>query len=237
MFLAHTITSKICSAIPDPSKPDLVYQTLRDIALPLGMANAFGTKSLFHAISPKERYLVCYLPQYTTQAKAVLTQLSNSLLKHFVAPVSMAPLGISTPPPPPPPMAHTPPPHQLVELDTWIDLQFCMPFCLDTLSSPHPSGDGILQLPCDTLSKPSYHNILQWLAALWKLFQNTAWDRWWYQNGITYYWQEPCYLLLALTSPQSPPSHNSKFKLQLVIQQLCENQVTPNNVKPLWDSV
>jgi len=28
-FLAHTITSKICSAIPDPSKPDLEYQTLQ----------------------------------------------------------------------------------------------------------------------------------------------------------------------------------------------------------------
>jgi len=180
-FLAHTITSKICSAIPDPSKPDLVYQTLQDIALPSGIASSFGTKPLFHAISPmttKEGYLVRYLPQYTTQAKAVLTQLSNSLLKHSVAPVSMAPSGIAIPPPPPPPTARTPPPRHLVELDTWIGLQFCMPFCLDTLSNPHPSGDGILWLPCDTLNKPSYHNILHWLAALWQLFQNTAWDSW-----------------------------------------------------------
>jgi len=234
--LLSTITSRICRAIPDLSKPDLIYQTLRDIALPSGLANSSG-KPLFHAISPmatKEGYLVHYLPQYTTQAQAVITQLLDSLLKHIVAPVIMAPTGITQTPPTPTTL--TPPCH-LVELDTWIGLQFCMPFCLDPISSPQQPGACILQLLHNTINKPSNHNIPQLLAALWKLFQNTAWDRWWYQNGITYYWQEPCYLLLALTSPQSPPSHNSKFKLQLVIQQLCENQVTPNNVKPLWDSV
>jgi len=64
-FLAYTRTSRICSAIPDPSKMDLVYQTLRTMTVPSGPANCMG-KPLFHAISPmatKEGYLVRYLLQ------------------------------------------------------------------------------------------------------------------------------------------------------------------------------
>jgi len=199
-LLAHTITSRIHSTIPDPSKPNLVYQTLQDIALPSGMANSFG-KPLFHAISPmatKEGYLVRYLPQYTTQAQAMITQLSDSLLKHTVALVSTAPLGI--PSPPPTSTARTPPPRQLVDLDKWLGLQFCLPFGLDSLPSPQLSGASTLLHPCNTLNKPSNHNISRWLAALWQLFQNTAWDRWRYQNGVRYYWREPRYLLPALFS-------------------------------------
>jgi len=158
-FLAHTITSRICSAILEPSKPDLMYQTLQDITLPFGMANSLG-KPLFHAISPmatKEGYLVRYLPQYTTQAQAVITQLSASLLKHTMALVSMAPLGIS--PPPPSSTTGTPPPRHLVDLDTWLGLQFCMPFCLDSLPSPQLSDACILWPTRNTLNKPSIHNI------------------------------------------------------------------------------
>ena len=128
------------------------------------MVNSFG-KPLFHAISlmaTKEGYLVCYLPQYTTQAQVVINQLSDSLLKKTVALDSMAPAGTS--PSPPTPTACTPPPHQLVEMDTWLGLKFGMPFCLDSLSSPQPSGACLLRLLCNILNKPSNHNIQRWFG-------------------------------------------------------------------------
>ena len=175
---------------------DLVYQTLHAMTVPSGLANCMG-KPLFHAISPmatKEGYLVCYLPQYKTQAQTVIAQLSKSLMKQPAAPVSKAPTGplITSVP--------TTVPSPLRELDTWIGLQFCAPFFLDSISKPHPSVACVLWPPCVTINQSSKHNFLRWLAALWQLLQNTAWDWWRYQNGITYYRRESCYLLPALIS-------------------------------------
>jgi len=149
-------------------------------------------------------YVICCSKK---QAQTVIAQLSKSLMKQPAAPVSKAPTGITQTPP----IISVPTtlPSPLRELDTWIGLQFCVPFFLDSISKPHPSGACVLWPPCVTINQSSKYNFLRWLAALWQLFQNTAWDWWRYQNGITYYWREPCYSLLALISSRSPPSNDS----------------------------
>jgi len=96
-FLAYTKTSRILQAVTNPCKLDLVYQTLHDMTLPSGLAS-LPSKPLFHAISPmvnKEGYLVQYLPQYSTQAQAVIAQLKDRLSKQHKDPVTLDPPSIT----------------------------------------------------------------------------------------------------------------------------------------------
>jgi len=132
-FLAYTKTSRIPRAVPDASNLDHMFQTLRDMTLPSGMAT-HSAKPLFHAISPmanKEGYLVRYLPQYSTQARAVLAQFVKQPSKEpkdsaipVLTSLTQTPQLITTTP--------TECSH-LVELDTWMGLRFCMPLGLDSI--------------------------------------------------------------------------------------------------------
>jgi len=117
-FLAHTKTSRILQVVPNSSNPDLVYQTLRDMTLPSGLANLAG-KPLFHAISPmatKEGYLVQYLLQYSNQAQTIIAQLLDKFSQHPIDPVTPKPPSIT--PTLQPLTIPTAAPSSLVELDT-----------------------------------------------------------------------------------------------------------------------
>jgi len=189
-FLAHTKTSRILQAVPNSCNPDFVYQTLRDMTLPSGLANLAG-KPLFHAISPmatKEGYLVRYLPQYSNQARAVLAQLSNKFSQHPIDPITPKPPSIA--PTLQPLTASTAAPSSLVELDTRIGLRFCTPFCLGSIPRAHQPDASTRQGLRNTTHQPSNYNILHWLTALWQLLQNTAWDRWRYRNGVAHQWRD-----------------------------------------------
>jgi len=184
-FLAYTKTSRLPQAVPEA-----VFQRLRDMTLPSGPAN-HSAKPLFHAISPmanKEGYLVRYLPQYSTQARAVLAQFVKQPSKEpkdsaipVLTSLTQTPQLITATP--------TECSH-LVELDTWMGSRFCMPLGLDSIAEVQPVSACSLCLLCSTTNQPSNHNILRWLTSLRQLFLNTTWDRWQYQNGIAHPWQE-----------------------------------------------
>jgi len=158
-FLTHIKTNRILQAVHNPCNLDLVYQTLWDMTLPSGLANLLG-KPLFHAISPmvtKEGYLVQYLPQYCTQAQAVIAQLEDRLSQHPIASVTQSPPNITpTPQPLIVPMAAS---SSLVELDIWIGLRFCTPL-LGPITREQPLGAWSLHRQHNTTYQPINHNIL-----------------------------------------------------------------------------
>jgi len=184
-FLKCTKTRWICN---DSSKlmPQqwLLYNTLWALTLPPSPANQL-CKPLFHAISPSisnDRYLVCFLPQYCALAQAAIARLSILPTK---TPVSLAsPSVTSKDPPTPLSRAASSPTGYMETLDQWIWLQFNTPFLPSSQPISQPTNCSAHPITLRLTPSSSHHKLLPWLVALKQKFQNTAWDRWRYQNGV-----------------------------------------------------
>jgi len=157
---------------------------------------------LFYAVSPRtplDEVIVRFLPQHQTKVDAVI---------HFGQMVQQ----VSTPHTPDAPITTTPrtllnklaptlDPHgarHQEELDKLFRLKFLMAFALTSQPVPKPSFIPRVPITSQMNAFPSKHNLHWWLRALAQLFQNTAWDRWRYQIGVQWAWQDPVNLAPCL---------------------------------------
>jgi len=74
---------------------------------------------------------------------------------------------------------------QTEELDRLITSRCMEPYYSNPLPLPQQHRTSAQQAHYSTAPGPSHYQLNHWLLALWQLFQNTTWDRWQYQNGIT----------------------------------------------------
>jgi len=159
-----------------------LYDTLRTLTTPL-VANQIS-KPLFYAISSSSTdngYTVRYLPQYRAPALAAIARLTNRNMPTPV-PLDKQP-------------ARSKEPDILVTralpsttgslefFEKWMQARFINPFIYCTQPSPHITFHST-QSTMFRAPRPSHHKLLPWLAALEQKFQNTAWDRWRYRNGV-----------------------------------------------------
>jgi len=138
-------------------------------------------------ITTNNRYLVRYLPQHRIRAQAALTQLLDcNLLRPALEGTSLsAPL-------PTTPLSNfeATTSGQAVDLERLNWSRFTESFCLSLPTASqqlHIQDHFVILRPAIT---PSHHKLLVWLQALQQLFQNMAWDRWQYRNGIPKYLQD-----------------------------------------------
>ncbi len=163
---------------------NLVYNILHAMTLP-PRPGYKANQQLFHAISPtptNDGYILRYLPQHRTRAQAAITQLLD---RNLIRPTMSEGTSRSVPVPTTPvPNSETTIPCQAGELTKLIELRFTKPFCL----SP-PAASQLLPIQehpiiLRPVTIPSDFKLQFWLQALQQLFQNMAWDRWRYRNGI-----------------------------------------------------
>jgi len=186
-FLERTKTHWIRDNVSHSHNSPLpLYDTLRAMKLSHWMA-AKSAQPLFHAISPmatKDGYLVRYLPQYATQAHAAIAKLSHQVPRMPIAPA----VTITT--------TTTLQPHSSSKgatttsslqdaLDRLFEIRFTEPGYVHLRPIPQPCITGAHHNIHTRAPSPSSYQLYNWLLALWQLFQNTAWDRWRYRNGIT----------------------------------------------------
>jgi len=162
-----------------------LYDILRDMKLSQWLATK-SDQPLFHAISPmatKDGYLVRYLPQYGAQACEAIAKLPH---QHTRRPTVLK--GLTTAMPlqsNPNYTGATTAPSPQEALDKLFATRFTKHCYLSLLPTPHLYTTGVHQATHRRAPGPSSYQLYQWLLALWQLFQNTAWDRWRYRNGIT----------------------------------------------------
>jgi len=164
-----------------------MYNTLRAMKLSHWMA-AKSAQPLFHAISPmatKDGYLVRYLPQYATQARAAIAKLLNQFPRRPIAPAVTVTTTITPLQPQPSSTGATTTPSLQDVLDKWFEIRFVKPWYVSTCPIQQPYITGTQHTTHSSAPSPSCYQLYHWLLALQQLFQNTAWDRWRYRNGIT----------------------------------------------------
>jgi len=191
-FLQHAETRWISKEIYDLAPQQCpLYDTLQAMRLPPHPANQ-SRKPLFHAISPTTRndgYWVRYLPQYRAPVKAAIDRLPNC---STTAPATLVSQTLPrTDPHNTVTSTLSKAPGHMDAFDQWIQSRFSVPiFCSWQLNPnlPHYSAYSTVFRPVP--STPSHHKILPWLTALRQQFQDTAWDRWRYCNGVLSSWQE-----------------------------------------------
>jgi len=183
-FMAHTKTSWIRQEVSDKTYTQLqLYETLWAMRLPRWQANQ-SAQPMFHAISPRateDGYLVHYLPQYTTQVRVAITQLSEQHPSRIITPAIM-----TQPMPALTKLTNTSKPrapHQQAEQKP-IRLRIHMFNCFGLPLSSQPYNTSTEPNSYTTDNSASHHQLCCWLLALRQLFQNTAWDKWWYRNSI-----------------------------------------------------
>ncbi len=182
-FLKYTETRWIGeeSSVSLPQHCQL-YDTLRTLTTPL-MANRVS-KPLFHAISSSSTnngYTVRYLPQYRAPALAAIARLTN---QNMPTPVPLdRPLAISKAQYIPVTRALPRATGPLEALEQWIQARFITPFRSCSQPSPHITNHSTQSIIFRS-PHPSHYKLLPWLAALEQKFQNTAWDKWRYRNGV-----------------------------------------------------
>ncbi len=147
----------------------------------------------------KEGYIIHYLLQHSTEALTTLGQIPALVLGMYVGtPQPSHCKTVTATDQERPPSGRTPPPMQrgtaltlplancqTEELDRWFTSRFTEPYYSNPLPLPQPHRTSAQQAYYSTAPGPSNYQLNHWLLALWRLFQNTAWDRWQYQNGIT----------------------------------------------------
>jgi len=172
----------------DSDSPNLslpLYDTLRAMKLAHWSA-AKSAQSLFHAISPmatKDGYLVRYLPQYATQARAAITKLFHQYPRKPFAPVVMKMAWPSQPNPSSTGATTVFSPQDA--LDQLFTTRFTKSYYLSPIPIIQLYPTGAQQTTHSRAPGPSHYQLYHWLLALQQLFQNTAWDRWQYCNDIT----------------------------------------------------
>jgi len=80
---------------------------------------------------------------------------------------------------------------RLVELDKWLRSWFSIPFSPSPTPSNKQSHLSTYLNPQGKAIPTSNHNLWWWLVALKKLFQNTAWDRWWCRISVPWQGWDP----------------------------------------------
>jgi len=180
----HWIRDNIshCHNLPLP-----LYDTLRAMKLSHLMAAKLA-QSLFHAISPmatKDGYLVRYLPQYTTQARAAIAKLPHQVPRMLIAPAVTITTATMPLQPHPSSTGATIIPSLQDVLNRLFEIRFTEPWYVRLRPIPQPGITGAHHTIHISAPSPSRYQLYHWLLALWQLFQNTAWDRWRYRNGIT----------------------------------------------------
>jgi len=182
--MAYTKTRWIRQEVSDKTHTQLqLYKTLCEIRLPRWQANQ-SARLLFHAISPRateDRYLVHYIPQYSTQVRAAITQLSEQFPNTTITPATLvqpmpALTKLAT-------MSKPKAPYQQAEQKP-IGLRNNMVNCFCPLPSSQPYNTSTEPNNYNIVNSASHHQLCRWLLALWQLFQNTAWDKWRYRNGV-----------------------------------------------------
>jgi len=176
---------------------DKIYATLRQfLSTQTGIKE--DNQKPFHAVSAmakKVGFIIRYLPPHHDAAQTVMARISANLLGISEGPnqsVSYKPQVPSAPPTANNPSS-APVPHQqlavmhLATAQSKLKLNCGMtqksrPKC--TLS--HEVGKPMQQRegPIARTTSPSHNDKYRWLVAVLKYFQNTAWDKWRYRNGI-----------------------------------------------------
>jgi len=184
-FLKYTVTR--CIRINDRElKPQQcpLYDTLREMTLPPSQANQ-RRKPLFHAVSPsptEDGYLVRYLPQYRAPAQAAITRLYNQPVTTLVGSASQPTtsknlqnpaLGVSS---------SAPNFAEAAFQGIWS--RFNIPYLSSLTPQPHLTSPSTHPINFSPTPSPSHYKLFTWRAALLQKFQNTAWDRWRYRNGV-----------------------------------------------------
>jgi len=182
--MAYTKMRWIRQEVSDQTHTQLqLYETLCEMRLPRQQANQ-SAQPMFHAISPRateDRYLVHYIPQYSTQVRAAITQLSEQFPNTTITPVAMVP-----PMPALTKFATTSKPKALYQQEEQkpIGLRNNTVNCFCPLLSSQPYNTSTEPNSYNIVNSTSHHQLHHWLLALWQLFQNTAWDKWRYRNGV-----------------------------------------------------
>jgi len=175
-FLAHTTITQRCD------NGSALYNSLWKMTTLTSKKNQPG-KPLFHDISwmaKNEGYIVRYLPQYNIQAWAAIAQLSERTWPKdpVIQPRCKTTPSISKIKTIPTAIGH------LEEIEKRLRTQFSNPFCPGTTPSTRQPSPSIYPETQGKAVQPSNHKLQQWLGALRKLFQNTAWDKWWNRIGV-----------------------------------------------------
>jgi len=213
-----------------------LYDTLWAMRLPPCMAN-HSSKPLFHAISPSinnDGYLVCYLPQNWPPVKAAIGHLPNQSSTTPASPVSK-PVP-SKAPHPPVTSTSLMVPSYIEALDQWIWSHFHTPFFFSSQPIPNQPSFSLHSIVFRSAPRPpSHHKILPWLVTLRLQFQDTAWDRWWYHNGVSQSWQEfpslgPIHFNSTSTLLPFPSCISSLLFSSLVQPKSCPTMLNPRGI-------
>jgi len=139
-------------------------------------------KPLFHVVSPsltKDGYLVRYLPQYRAPVQAAMARLYNQPIAILASPISPP---ITSKDPSIPSLCESSRVTSSIEaVIQGIWSQFNTP---DPFSRPPNSNLSAHPMTISPTPSPSHYTLFPWLAALLQKFQDTAWDRWRYSNGV-----------------------------------------------------
>jgi len=158
-----------------------LYETLQAMTLPPSQANKIR-KPLFHAVSPSptnDGYQVRYLPQYRAPAQAAIARLYNQPKTIPVG--SISPPITSQNPSLPSPSEAPKVPSYIEVVAQWIWSRFNTP-C--RFSGPPTSNPSIHLIAFSPTTSPCHHKLFPWLTALKQKYQDTAWDKWRYRNGV-----------------------------------------------------
>jgi len=161
-----------------------LYDILWTLTLPPSPANQ-SRKLLFHAVSPSrtnDGYLVRYLPQYRVQAQAAIACLLNRPTVNLIGP-NCLPITSKEPAIPLPSVSSS----QLCYMEAieqWIRARFHTALPTRQSLASNITRFSIYPITLRSSLSPSAHKLLSWLATLIQKFQDTAWDRWWYCNGV-----------------------------------------------------
>jgi len=200
-FLSQTATCLIKVDSQHITYTAGILATLRQIGSQI-TSLGHTKQQLFHAVSPmvkKEGYIVRYLLQHSTEARTTLDQIPVLVLgTHVGLPPPSYRETVTATDQERPPSGRTPPPmqrgtvltlplahRQTEELDRLFTSKFTEPYYYNPLPLPQSHRTSAQHEYYSTAPGPSNYQLNHWLLALWRLFQNTAWDRWQYQNGIT----------------------------------------------------